>query len=469
MSWSVVLMTTRGNFNTGRSELITMMLLVLALALSSGHLSSKDTLKTKEFALDNGLRVFLYERHTIPLVNLAFAFNIGSKDESDETSGLVHMLEHYVLFRGTEFRSGDEISQQIRQHGAYVNAHTEYDLSVFDISLPSQHVDFALSNHKEILFNLKITQEELDQEKEVILEEINQVLDDPLRYSTSLVYQNLFQNHPYQRPVYGKTDVIENVTVAQMEHFYKKHFVPSNCALAVVGDFQMDEMEKKIRDVFSGLQGEPFSSPHYDKAAPLENKHEVKKEMDVKQAYLVLGFMGPDYRDKDQFALDLLSEILGRGLNPTLNHPLLERRIYVNTLIMNYTAHKYGGAILIYIILEPKHLKTAQRLIHNYLKTTRSMNYSASDYIGDERFRATDYLQCAKNGIRFKLHRAQEKGLHLATSIARHMHLAEGTAPINFLEEIEKLDSTDLRKAAQKYLTKSDYIIVTITPKEDTP
>ncbi len=116
--------------------------------LLSPPLTCQEKGETKEFQLGNGMRIFLYERHTIPLVNLAFAFNIGSKDESDETSGLVHMLEHYVLFRGTEFRSGDEISRQIRKHGAYVNAHTEYDLSVFDISLPSQYVDFALSNQK---------------------------------------------------------------------------------------------------------------------------------------------------------------------------------------------------------------------------------------------------------------------------------------------------------------------------------
>jgi predicted Zn-dependent peptidase len=134
---------------------------------------------------------------------------------------------------------------------------------------------------------------------------------------------------------------------------------------------------------------------------------------------------------------------------------------------MNYAAHKYGGAILIYIILEPKHLKTAKRLINNYLKTTRRQNFSKNDFVGEERFRATDYLQSAKNGIRFKLHRAQERGLHIATSIARHMQLSAGTTPINFLEEIEKIDSSDLRQVAQKYLTKNDYVVVTITPKEE--
>ena len=142
--------------------------------------------------MDNGLKVYLYERHSVPLVNLALAVNCGSKDETEETNGIVHILEHYILFRGTEMRSGDRIAEEIRQNGAYFNAHTSRDLAFFEISLPSQNKDFALQLQKEIIFQLNLSQAELDEEKQVILEEINQLHDDPIRYATSLVYQNLF-------------------------------------------------------------------------------------------------------------------------------------------------------------------------------------------------------------------------------------------------------------------------------------
>ncbi len=428
---------------------------------------SQEKPQTKSFELDNGMRVFLYERHSIPLINCAFAFNIGSKDESDDTSGLVHILEHYILFRGTEFRTGEEISQEIREHGAYVNAHTEYDLSVFEISLPSEYADFALANHKEILFNLKLTQEELDEEKEVILEEINQVFDDPIKYATSLTYQNLFPNHPYQRPIYGRGEVIESVTVEKIDEFYKKHFVPSNCALAIVGDFAITEMEEKVKQVFADIHGESFSPPSYETAIPLEDKREIEEEMDVNMGYLVLGYNAPDYNDPDQFALDVMTEILGRGINPMLNHPLLERRIYVNSINMSYMSHKYGGAILIYFVMEPKYIRTAKNRIISYLKNTRDLQYSKKDYMSDSRFHATDYLESAKNRIRFKIHLGQENGLAVASSYARHMLMSEGAEGGNFLENIEKVDSSDIRKAAGNYLTKSDYVMVTIMPREE--
>jgi len=428
--------------------------------------SSSQDKNQKYFELDNGLKIFLYEKHTLPLINLVFAVNLGTKDESDKTSGLVHILEHYILFRGTEFRSGPEISQDIRRHGAYFNAHTSLDLATFEISLPSEHADFALRNQKEILFNLKLSQEELDEEKKVILEELSQTQDDPLRYATSLVYQNLFKDHPYQKSIQGKKEIIEALTVEQVEKFYRKFFVPSNCALAIVGDFEIEEMEKKTKDIFGDLKKEGISPPKYEKAPALKKTVEIKQEMDVNQAYLVIGIFGPDYNHKDQYAIHLLTEILGRGINPMLNYPLRGRRNLAHNVSMKYSAYKYGGAILIYITLEPKNIKFAKREAIRFLKETSSLNYSKKDVMRDAKLYAFDYLESAKNQIKFKIHQSQEKGLLVAVSLAKFMLLNEDPTRGSYLENIEKISSSDLRKAAGKYLSKGRYAIATISPKK---
>ncbi len=120
----------------------------ILILLSTHPCAAQDETPTKQFELENGFKVFLYEKHTLPFINCAIAVNLGTKDESDETSGLVHILEHYILFRGTELRSGTQISQDIRRNGAYFNAHTGLDLAVFEISLPSEHTEFALKNQK---------------------------------------------------------------------------------------------------------------------------------------------------------------------------------------------------------------------------------------------------------------------------------------------------------------------------------
>jgi zinc protease len=441
-------------------------LALLSCLLSLTPLAPQEKEQSKYIELENGLKVFLYERHNLPLVNLSFAVNFGTKDESEETSGLVHLLEHYILFRGTEARSGTEIAQDIRRHGAYVNAHTGFDLALFEISLPSEYADFALKNQKEILFNLKLSQEELDKEKKVILEELSQLQDDPLKYATSLLYQSLFKDHPYQRPAEGKKDIIEAVTVEQVEKFYRKFFVPSNCALAVVGDFSLEEMEKKVREIFGELKGEKISPSKYEKVLSLKKSKEIEQEMDVNTAYLVIGYIGPDYNHPDQHSVDVLTDVLGRGVNPMLNMPLRGRTNLVHNFSMNYSAYKYGGAIIIDITLDPKNINMAKRLLMGFLRDTGSMQYAKTDYMGEEQFYALDHLQSAKNQIKFRFHQGFEKGLNLATSLAMDMLLNERQERSNYLESIFKVSSTDLRKAASAYVSKDRCVIVSILPRK---
>lgn len=435
------------------------------LAFMPSYAQEKE--RTQSFVLENGLQVFLYERHTLPLVNLVFAVNIGSKDEAEETNGLVHILEHYILFRGTEFRSGEKIGEDTRRHGAYFNAHTGRDMATFELSLPSEFIDFGLKNQKEILFNLKITKEELEGEKQVILEEISQIKDDPMRYATSLAYQNLFSNHPYEKPVYGKKETIESTSVGQIEKFYRSYFIPSNCVLVVLGDFKLAEMEEKVRSVFGDLKGTGLVPSKFEKVSPLKKTVEIDQYMDVNQGYIVIGMIGPDYNNSDQYAADLLAEIIGSGVSPLLNNALQGRRITAASIFMGNTTHRFGGAILIRLIVGPKQIKSAKREAIKFLKQSRNLNYSVKDYMGDAQFYALDFLGSAKNQITYKIHQSQERGLLMASSLARYMLLNEDENRGGYLENIDKVSSSDLRKTAGQYLSQDRYVIVTIYPKKE--
>jgi zinc protease len=259
---------------------------------AAGAPSISESPAVKSLTLENGLRVILLERHNLPLVNVVAAVDAGSKDETDASSGITHILEHYVLFRGTEMRSGSQVAREIRRHGAYFNAQTGQDLSVFEISLPAEHADFALANQRDILFHLKLTPAELDAEKEVVLEEIRLIEDDPFRFGTSLVFQNLFPGHPYQRPIYGRAEAIKALTVDDVDRFYRVRFVPSAMALAVVGDFTLTDMEAKVRAAFGPVpRVDPIPAP-LPKPAPLDRTVEIELERDVAEGYLIIGAPG---------------------------------------------------------------------------------------------------------------------------------------------------------------------------------
>ena len=443
--------------------------MLFSVFLISILIYSEETEKTdfSNFMLENGMKIFLYERHSLPLLNIVFAFDVGTKNETDSTNGLVHILEHYILFRGTEMRTGEEIGKDIRSHGAYFNAHTGRDLATFELSLPSEFADFALGNQIEILFQLKLTQEELDKEKQIILEELSQIQDDPIKYATSLVYQNLFQDHPYQRPIYGKEEIIEAATVQDIQQFHKKYFVPANCALAIVGDFDIQQMQQKIRTMFGKLENNGFMPKEFDKVHPLEKNIEIEEEMDVNTGYLVIGTMGPDYNNEDQYVVDVLVEVLGRGVIPLLNQPLRGKRELVETISMGFGAYKYGGIIYLYLTLDPKKITAAKREAIKFLRNSRSLNYSKSDYQGEAQFFALDYLESAKNQIKFRFHQSQEIGLNLAVSMASHALRSDGTDRGPYINNIENSTSSDMRKAAGKFLSKDGYVLLSIVPKKN--
>lgn len=416
------------------------------------------------FTLDNGMQVFLQEKPSIPLVNCVLAFEVGSKNETGENNGLVHILEHYILFRGTKFRSGEEISRDIRSHGAYFNAHTGLDLSLFEMTLPSRYTEFALRNQKEILFELKFEQAALDEEKQVILEELNQMQDDPFKLASSLSYQTVFQSHPYHRPIYGKEENIRNASIEQLQEFHRTFFTPENSALAIVGNIELEKTKALVQEIFGSLSKLERESEVFRKVPDLQKTVEIEKEMDVNMGYLAVALPAPDYNHTDQYTIDLLTEIFGRGINPLLYHPMMNKRIIANSLSMSYSAHKYGGALLILLAVEAKNLKRAKKEIVNYLKNSRKLDFSSDDVLGDRQFYVMDYVTSAQNRIRFRGERANERGLAVATSLARFMLLNELPDRGNYLEKIGKLKSSDLRRAAGEYLNRKAYVIVMIKP-----
>lgn len=440
--------------------------LALGGAFLAAALAGAEPEVSKFLALDNGLKVFLLESRGLPLVNIVAAVNCGSKDETTAASGLAHLLEHYCLVRGTNARSGEEISRQVRSHGAFFNARTSQDLMMFEMCLPAAFADFGLANEKEILFDLKITPAEVEAERAVILEELNLIADDPVKAATSLVFQNVFASHPYGNPLQGTPDGLKSLTAPNLEDFHRTYFVPANTSLAVVGDFSLPEMEQKVRSVFGGLPSSPFKPPQIPAAPPLPKDIDLTVEMDISKAYCLIGMAGPDYDSPDQYAVDALAEVLGQGFNPMLNSALRGARDLVETVSMNYSALKHGGLILVTLSLDPKTLAVAKHEALKFLRSTRSLNFSPDDILGEEQFYAFDYLQSAKNQIRFQMYRGQERGLNVASSLARYLLLWNGQVERNFLRSIERLSSSDLRQAAGKYLGGGKKVVVSIVPRK---
>lgn len=422
--------------------------------------------------LDNGLAVFLQKRDKLPMVSFAFAVNVGSKDESPQTSGLVHLLEHLIFLGSTEFHSADELNLEMRRHGAQFNAHTGHDSMTFELSLPAQYWEYGLNLMKEKVFHLKFSARQLENEKKIILEEVSQHKDDPNRFGTFLVFQHLFPGHPYAQPIAGFPEVVQKAGKEELLAFYRRYFTPDNCALAVVGDIDLLEISKKIEKVFSfpGEQPSP-PLPSSETATKLKKNRKITERRDIKLAHLFIAFHAPPSDHKDQLAFNILTQILGRGVNPLLRQALYKRgQPLIHGLAINYYPLRFGGAVVVHLTTDLKRVKQARWETLKFLNNCWSYRYSIEDYPMDQRLRVTDFLEAAKNTIKFNYQRFGELGINAAITYARyilyHKKQRPGDPQEPYMERVNKIKSGHVQDAASKYFSSKKYVAITILPEK---
>lgn len=453
---------------------------LFAYAYSQESENNTTAKKDKFFVLDNGLVVYVQQRDHVPLVNIAFAVNVGSKNEDAGTSGMVHVLEHLIFLGETEFHTADEMNREMRQHGVQFNAHTSHDLMTIEVSLPAQSWEFGLRLIKEKVFHLKFSQERLDKEKKIIFEEIAQHQDNPVSLGTHLALQHLFKDHPYQRPISGDREVVEKASVEEIQAFYQRYFIPSNCAVAVVGDVNLDDIDKTIREVFGKLkkqkseeQGkkQPQLNNNFKMAPLLKKNAKVERHLDITQAHVVIGFHAPSSNHEHQLAVNILDRIFGSGINPLLRSVLFWRgRSLVYTVSTRYIALKYGGAFLIYLTLDPKKLKQARWELMKFLKNAWSYKYSIGDYPFNERTYVTDYLETARSAIKTSYQEFQEQGVRAAVNYARYIlfykDIQSKKKQEPYMKRVEKIKSSHIRDAVSRYFSGKKYVAISILPEK---
>jgi len=275
---------------------IIIMLFFLKFPITSLICSEQNSGRYLE--LKNGLKVFLQEKNDFPLINATIAVNVGSKDEGTAASGIVHLLEHLILVGSSQSLSKEEQRKCIRSNGINFNAHTNRDFMTFVISAPSERYDITLDFLKKKVFKAVLIQDELENEKKIVCEEIFQIKDNPMKIGTTMILQNLFHDHIYSIPVFGKTEYVKKATIAQLNHFYIKYFNPDNASLAVVGNFEINSMEKYIRDLFDFETRSNSPQQKFQTFKKLNKNVNKTLKIDTTQAHLFFGFPAPSIRQQ---------------------------------------------------------------------------------------------------------------------------------------------------------------------------
>ncbi len=416
------------------------------------------------FTLDNGLQVLLQEKHGLPLTGMTLAIDLGTKDETDETSGYAHLLEHLLLFGAGAGDDSEVRLVELRGHGIAHNAHTDHDLMTFEVSCPSQESAWALEQMRRTVFSGRLDPQQLDREKLIIAEEILQMRDNPNILGRLLVMEQLFAGHPYSRSVYGDGRAIRAATIESLQAFCASRLSPERCALAVIGDFTLAEMEGEVRRGWGGLTRGTAPVVEVPAAGRLEKNSEQQVELDIQESHLFIGWRAPAFNDGQRLPFSLLTHLLGGGLNPVLNGVLRTGNQLVERIDMSYLPMGGGGMAVLHLTLDSKNIRRAKNELTAFLSRINSFNFSREDVLPQYRMNMLDYLESAKNQMAYGDGSFRESALNLSMGSARFLLLNRNPIKGSYLESVENVTSSDLRRVAGKFLSGKKWAVLAITP-----
>ncbi len=291
-----------------------------------GKLNLKDYLKIDSYKLNNGLRVVLITNNKVPVICIDVAYKVGSKDEVSGKTGFAHLFEH-LMFEGTNNVHKGEFDKLCSTAGGSNNAYTSYDMTNYYMSLPSNQLELGLWLESDRMKNFKITEEALENQKSVVIEEINQTVEEvPYGKWRELLAEASFDKKcSYSWEVHGSKEDVANATIEDTEYFRKMYYQPANACLVVSGDIQLDTTKELIDKYFSSI-------PKYEKEISRNNFSKSLQNGNQKRSYkdnvptsaVFLAFHCEGFKSDDIFAVEILSNILGNGRSSHFYKHLVE-------------------------------------------------------------------------------------------------------------------------------------------------
>lgn len=288
------------------------------------------------FTLDNGMEVVVIEDHRAPIVTHMVWYKVGGADEDPGQSGVAHFLEH-LLFKGTETLKPGEFSEIVAANGGSGNAFTSFDYTGYFQRVAADRLPLMMQLEADRMQNLVLVDEEVNPEREVVIEERNsRIENNPNALFSEHRRALIYTNHPYGKPVIGYRHELDNLTTENALDFYDRYYAPNNAILVVAGDVTPDQVRALAQEHYGPLVPsdrlkDRVRAQDPPKRAPIRT---VFADPRVRSPYVVRDYPAANRKSGDQkeaAALTMLAELLGgSGVTSVLGQKLqLEQKIAV--------------------------------------------------------------------------------------------------------------------------------------------
>ena len=318
---------------------------------------------TRADTLDNGMQVVTEAMPDAHSVTIGFWVDAGSRDETPPEAGASHFLEH-LLFKGTEERSAHSIAEDIEAVGGDMNAFTTKEYTAFYTRLIDEDLELGLDILSDIMWAPAFRPDEIEAERQVILEEINMHEDEPSDLVHELLHEALYPGHPLGKEVLGERSTITAMTRDQIANYFSTRYKPPSIVVAATGNLDHDSV---VAGIERRCVARPGSAPARERPPLQPVRPLIVQHRSTEQAHIVVGMRSLDRHDDDRFALSVLNQILGGGMSSRLFQEIREKRGLVYSVFSYRAAYLESGALAVYAGTAPGRAQDVLALIDDEL------------------------------------------------------------------------------------------------------
>lgn len=429
-------------------------LLLVAVALCLGFISrgahAVDINPIRSITA-NGITVLFLEQHYLPIVEVHAMLKVGSAQDPPEKAGLANLVSS-LLDEGTTTRSSKQLAEQIDFVGGTLEAKTSEDFTTASVRVLKKDTDVGASLLADILQHPAFHKQEFERIRNQIIGEIVSDNDDPGHVAAKAFNQLVFHGHPYRWPVNGTEETLTKITLADVQSFYAKEYLPNQTILAIIGDLTYDQASTLVQTHFSAWKKGPPPARTLKKPSQIERKMIQLIEKDLTQSTIMLGHAGISRTNPDYYAVTVMNYILGAGgFSSRLMDSIRDKQGLAYGVMSHFDARLMPGAFMVNLQTRSETTNQAITGVLNELKGMRDAPVTDQE------------LADAKSFIMGSFPLRFDSTAKLAQVLAQVEFYGLGLDYFTqYPKWIERVTKDDVQRVAKQYLDPQRYALVVV-------
>lgn len=404
--------------------------------------------------LSNGIRILTEEIPHVHSLSIGLWVDTGSKNESEDVYGISHFIEH-MLFKGTDTRSAMQIAQELEDTGGSINAFTDKENTCFYARALDKHLDKSIDVLTDIYLNSVFDPEEIEREKQVVIEELKMYEDSPDDLSYDTIIENVWRKHPLGHKIVGEMDTISAFSQEKIRDYMKNHYTTDKLVIAVTGNIKNSEVVEKLTSKLSHLKlnKNTDTEPEISYDTYISSRYK-----DIEQLHVCLGTQGPVITGENRYTYAIMDSILGGGMSSRLFQEIREKRGLAYSVGSFELMYRKGGMFGVYAGVSPG--KFEDMVKYTLYEFDRFVN---GDIKEEDIYRAKEHL---KGNLLLSLEAVKNRMMRLARN---EIYFNRSISAQEIVDSVDAVTYDDIVNLSKEIFKRDKISLVAVGPIKEVP